>query len=149
MKPVSSVVVLSLTALFTSGFTVADASNPQVPYNRPLDLPLYEEFAYVEDYRVNQSILGAIRWASLAPLVGAAAGALMIKKEDHDGSLQGALIGGVIGIPVGATLGYWKGKSWEERRAGGDFTAPRLRVGYELEAGGGGSSSHMGGIALS
>lgn len=107
-------------------------------WNRAPEIPLYEDFRFVEDYRISHSIQGALRWGTISPLVGAALGMLLIRGEDADGGLTGFGAGLLVGIPLGATLGYFDGRGLEQRQARDSrFHARRLRIGYELEGGSG------------
>lgn len=131
----------------------AQGKRSGIAFNRPIEAPLYEAYPVIEDYRLNQSIQGAIRWSTFSILGGAALGALVLGvHEDLDGPFLGAAAGLAVGLPLGAVLGYHKGKGWEQRQAGpGGFQARRLRIGYELEAGAGlGSGLDAGekGLAL-
>lgn len=114
----------------------ADPTASDRSVHRSPDVPMYEDFLFVEDYRVNQGILGAIRWGTLVPVAGGLLGSLLIRGEESYGAYKGILAGFAVGIPVGAALGYRKGREYEERQArDGRFHAPRLRFGYEMEAG--------------
>lgn len=114
----------------------AGPSAPARSFNRSPEIPLYEDFRFVEDYRVNQSILGTIRWGTLAPVVGGVLGVLLIRGEEAYGTSKGIVSGLAVGIPLGATLGYLKGRELEQRQSRDSrFHASRLRFGYELEAG--------------
>lgn len=144
----SCALAATMVLAVATGHVQAQVSR-NLPFNRTLEIPLYEEFPVIRDYRLNQSIQGAIRWATLAPFAGAAFGTLML----HGGVLEsywaGALGATAIGIPLGATMGFIKGQAWEEHQGGSrGYYSKRLHFGYELEAGGGLTTGH-GGMALS
>lgn len=140
---------LPATALILAAWVAMPGAD--VPDRLP-GIPLYEDFRMIEDYRVNQSILGAIRWGTLAPVAGGILGGLLIRGEESYGTTRGIIAGLAVGIPVGATLGYRKGRELEEHQSrDGRFHASRLRFGYELEAGAGfgkGNGTGSTGFAL-
>lgn len=109
----------------------------QVPFNRPLPVPLYEEYPVVQDFRLNQAVEGAIRWTSLGLILGGMAAASLLP---HDAlgivPVLGAAAGGLAGLGAGATVGYFRGRDWERRKARGESPhARRRQVGYELDFG--------------
>lgn len=119
-------------------------------WNRAPEIPLYQDFRFIEDYRFNHSIQGALRWGTISPLVGAALGMMLIRGEDTDGGLIGFAAGFPVGVPLGAALGYFDGRGLGQRQARDSrFHARRLRIGHELEAGSGlGSGYQKTGFAL-
>lgn len=143
---------LALALAAQAGTTAVDP----IPFNRPLPHPLYEEYPIIRDFRLNQTVEGAIRGTCLGLLLGGLVATIAVDPEEEVIPIVTMLVisaGGTLGGLAGSTGGYLRGRSWERRKSRGEIVhARKKQVGIELDAGssltGGGDSRDYSHFAL-